>query len=92
MTPAVQGGTQQMRVRHQDRLTRTRRRGGGHRPAPAVDPADLPVSDACLEVRRHRAAGGPEDAATYDCECGAVFRADVTASVACPHCGSDQAW
>jgi hypothetical protein len=83
-----------MRVRHLDRLTRPPRRGTGHRPAPAVDPVqDLPsAADARFDERRHRAAGGPEDAATYSCGCGFVFRADVTASVACPHCGCDQAW
>jgi hypothetical protein len=28
----------------------------------------------------------------YTCSCGYVFEADVTTSVACPHCGAGQAW
>jgi rubrerythrin len=42
--------------------------------------------------RRLRDAGGPDDRATYTCGCGYVFEAHVTASVACPHCGTLQAW
>jgi hypothetical protein len=50
---------------------------------------------------RHAAAGARErnqranvsqDAATYSCACGYVFKAAVTTSVGCPHCGTDQAW
>jgi hypothetical protein len=50
---------------------------------------------------RHAAAGARErnqranvsqDAALYSCECGYVFKAAVTTSVGCPHCGVDQAW
>lgn len=28
----------------------------------------------------------------YTCTCGFVFEADVSTSVACPHCGTSQAW
>jgi hypothetical protein len=45
-----------------------------------------------LAERRHRASVKPEDVATYHCACGFVFQADVSTSVACPHCGSGQAW
>jgi hypothetical protein len=54
--------------------------------------------DATVEVQppnpeaRVREAGGPEDRAQYACGCGMVFQAPVSASVACPHCGSGQAW
>jgi hypothetical protein len=41
---------------------------------------------------RERAAGGPEDVARYECACGFVFKAPVSASVGCPHCGSAQDW
>ena len=50
---------------------------------------------------RHAAAGARErsqranvcqDAALYSCGCGYVFKAEVTTSVGCPHCGTDQAW
>jgi hypothetical protein len=37
--------------------------------------------------------GGPsQDRALYSCQCGYVFRALVSTSVGCPHCGCTQAW
>jgi rubrerythrin len=41
---------------------------------------------------RNRRANRSEDAALYSCSCGYVFKAAVTTSVGCPHCGTDQAW
>lgn len=41
---------------------------------------------------RARRSGGPQDQALYRCECGHAFKAEVTTSVGCPHCGSAQAW
>jgi hypothetical protein len=41
---------------------------------------------------RNKRANVSEDAATYSCSCGYVFKAAVTTSVGCPHCGSAQAW
>jgi hypothetical protein len=49
-----------------------------------------PSGDAAAQ--RVRAAGGPLDRASYSCECGYVFTAAVTTTVACPHCGDAQAW
>ncbi len=43
-------------------------------------------------ARRDRAAGGPVDMASYNCSCGLVFSASVSTTVACPHCGTEQAW
>ncbi len=43
-------------------------------------------------VTRVRLAGGPIDNASYTCSCGFVFAASVSTTVACPHCGADQAW
>ena len=37
-------------------------------------------------------AGGPIDHASYTCQCGCVFSASVSTTVACPHCGVAQAW
>jgi Zn finger protein HypA/HybF involved in hydrogenase expression len=45
-----------------------------------------------LAVERVREAGGPLDEASYTCHCGYLFSAAVSATVVCPHCGSDQAW
>jgi cytochrome c5 len=44
------------------------------------------------DEERAREAGGPEDMTVYTCSCGMVFRAPVSASVACPHCGDQQDW
>ncbi len=43
-------------------------------------------------ARRVREAGGPRDEAYYSCDCGYVFAAPVSTSVACPHCGAGQSW
>jgi len=65
----------------------THRRGSAPAPAPAPEAAgDL------VDERRLREAGGPDDRAQYTCTCGYVFHADVSTSVACPHCGAGQAW
>jgi rubrerythrin len=50
------------------------------------------IPDEHVDERRHRAAVNPEDHALYRCSCGYQFEADVSASVACPHCGTSQAW
>ena len=44
------------------------------------------------DERRMRASGGPTDTAQYTCACGYVFKAAVSTSVTCPHCGAGQAW
>ncbi|MBE2319971.1 hypothetical protein DVA67_028660 [Solirubrobacter sp. CPCC 204708] len=41
---------------------------------------------------RNQRANVNQDAALYSCSCGYVFKAAVTTSVGCPHCGSAQAW
>ena len=41
---------------------------------------------------RNKRANVSQDAALYSCACGYVFKAAVTTSVGCPHCGTDQAW
>jgi hypothetical protein len=43
-------------------------------------------------ARRRREAAAPQDQAVYACHCGFVFRALVSTSVDCPHCGGSQAW
>jgi hypothetical protein len=52
-------------------------------------PSSMPEQDL---VARVRSAGGPIDNASYACACGFVFAASVSTTVACPHCGADQAW
>lgn len=65
-------------------------------PAPRVTPAPAPPPARNLDdhphERRARESGGPIDNAQYSCGCGMVFQAAVSTSVACPHCGGDQAW
>jgi hypothetical protein len=41
---------------------------------------------------RAKRSGGPEDQALYSCSCGYAFKAPVSTSVPCPHCGTSQAW
>ncbi|MFL5843408.1 MAG: hypothetical protein ACJ762_01865 [Solirubrobacteraceae bacterium] len=60
-------------------------------PAPTPAPAPPVVEDHPHE-RRARESGGPIDNAQYSCSCGYVFQAAVSTSVACPHCGTGQAW
>jgi hypothetical protein len=61
----------------------------------ASRPTRKPPQAAALEPPETRAArrgGGPEDQALYSCLCGFAFKATVTTSVGCPHCGTEQAW
>ena len=73
-------------------LPRRSRSGSGRerRKAPRL-PQATPTREAA-ERRDARRGGGPQDRALYTCACGYVFTAPVSTSVACPHCGSDQAW
>jgi rubrerythrin len=90
-----------MRVRS-NRQSETRRRSGPSRrgsvlrrePAvPEVDESQAAASeDDLFDEHRLRASGGPDDRAQYTCGCGYVWKADVSASVACPNCGASQAW
>jgi hypothetical protein len=68
---------------------RPRRRQRQHRAPGAIEPASRACDPA---VERVRQAGGPIDSASYACACGYLFRASVSTSVTCPHCGADQAW
>jgi len=43
-------------------------------------------------LARAKRSGGPEDRALYSCHCGFAFKAEVSTSVGCPHCGTSQAW
>jgi predicted Zn-ribbon and HTH transcriptional regulator len=43
-------------------------------------------------LARAKRSGGPEDHALYSCHCGYAFKAEVSTSVSCPHCGSGHAW
>jgi hypothetical protein len=81
-----------MQVRFSSSKLRNRagRRSGPHPPPRSAPKAEVPV--AARDTARHRRAGGPEDRALYQCACGSVFQADVTASVSCPNCGTAQAW
>jgi hypothetical protein len=76
-------GVEDLFMRLATQITR-RPRGGERRPAPI----DLRAS----ERMRAQRTPAPEDQALYRCECGYAFKAEVTTSVGCPHCGTDQAW
>jgi hypothetical protein len=59
------------------------------RPRRGSEPRSRAVSPG---RERNKRANVSEDAALYVCHCGYVFKAEVTTSVGCPHCGSAQAW
>jgi hypothetical protein len=63
--------------------------GARRQPPRAAAAAQAPSDPA---VGRARAAGGPLDEAFYACQCGYLFAAPVSTTVACPHCGGAQAW
>ena len=67
---------------------RTRRPGRSR----AAEQSPRPVAPESSEARAARRGGGPEDRALYACMCGFAFKAAVTTSVGCPHCGTEQAW
>jgi hypothetical protein len=72
------------------RLPKRRTTRTGRTRRPEREPARVPRESE--EVRAARRAGGPEDRALYSCMCGYAFKAAVTTSVGCPHCGTEQAW
>jgi hypothetical protein len=74
--------------RRAQRRVATTLRGGRERVEPFLG-APIVGDFASARVR---AAGGPTDEALYTCDCGYIFRASVSTTVACPHCGSEQAW
>jgi rubrerythrin len=90
-------------TRHRGGLSRRKplvRREPPATPAVEAEPATPAVEskpaasdeDELFDERRLRASGGPNDRAQYTCGCGYVWETDVSASVACPHCGASQAW
>jgi rubrerythrin len=88
-----------MRVRPNRNASEPRRSSGvlrrPHAPSreePAPPPTPPATEDEFADERRARESGGPEDRAMYTCSCGYVFEAEVSTSVACPHCGAGQAW
>jgi hypothetical protein len=70
------------------RQARTERRPHAYAPEPQPEV----VIEAHPAERRHRESVASEDTAHYACVCGFQFQAPVTTSVACPHCGTAQAW
>jgi hypothetical protein len=81
-----------MRVRVKPRTEAQSRRGRETDHRRTVPVAEQPAADSLADERRLRQSGGPDDHATYACTCGYVFDAAVSTSVACPHCGTGQAW
>lgn len=83
----------QPRIPHPIRRLRTAAPRRGYRQVERTEGTFTATTEAPKAVEaRVREAGGPEDQAHYTCSCGMVFRAAVSASVACPHCGDQQDW
>jgi hypothetical protein len=84
----------------------SRWRSRAQRSEPALEPQLVPAPPNAAAVlaqarvappkdrasARVREAGGPIDEASYSCDCGYVFCAPVSTTVACPNCGATQAW
>lgn len=51
--------------------------------------APRPVTATQSDARRGTTS---MDRALYTCSCGFAFKAEVTTTVGCPHCGTSQAW
>lgn len=64
-----------------------RRRARVARPAPVVQ---APIELTMVQLARR--AGGPQDRAFYTCDCGFAWTGNVSTTVGCPHCGTEQAW
>lgn len=80
-------------VTRPSRAAQLRRRLGADGAPPAIPESGRPAARRPAgEPQRIRAAGGPADTALYACGCGAAFHAEVSAAVACPQCGREQAW
>jgi hypothetical protein len=62
------------------------------RPSRSATRPPQPAAPEPLDTNAARRGGGPEDRALYSCMCGFAFKAAVTTSVGCPHCGTEQAW
>jgi hypothetical protein len=56
------------------------------------DGRSRPHNPVLVTLARAKRSGGPEDRALYSCHCGFAFKAEVSTSVGCPHCGTSQAW
>jgi hypothetical protein len=61
-------------------------------PPAAAPAAPAPSASEHPDEQRHAASVHCEDIALYSCSCGFQFQAPVSTSVACPHCGTGQAW
>jgi hypothetical protein len=100
MRPPLAHSITERRRRHNAPWRRSRDVEIAPQPAPGKNEAAKRLeqtSSQSTEVadptrRRARAAGGPVDLASYNCQCGLVFSASVSTTVSCPHCGAEQDW
>ena len=80
-----------MRVRPKRSIV-TRRLDRSVHPVPRTAPEPVEATSEHPMQKRAKESGGPLDHAQYRCSCGYIFHAAVSTSVACPHCGTGQAW
>jgi hypothetical protein len=78
------------RARRSDRSTGRTRKAAPRPPRATIDSAATAPGPQREGGRRD--VDPSEDTAVYSCTCGMVFEAQVSTSVACPHCGAGQAW
>jgi hypothetical protein len=80
-----------LRQRRQGLAARGREQGTAPREERSVSELRAATMDHRRADRR-RELGPQQDQALYSCACGFVFKAPVSTSVGCPHCGTAQAW
>jgi hypothetical protein len=80
-----------MRVRPKRSIVTRRLDRSVHPVSRTAPEPEEPVAEHPMQ-RRAKESGGPLDHAQYRCSCGYIFHAAVSTSVACPHCGTGQAW
>ena len=68
------------------------RRNPDFPPPPQGRARPAPRTSGPRSASARKRTPAPEDQALYRCQCGYSFKAEVTTSVGCPHCGTDQAW
>lgn len=58
------------------------------RPKHRLEPVQASISPTASARRGTESM----DLGYYHCGCGFAFKAEVTTTVGCPHCGTSQAW
>jgi hypothetical protein len=89
---SVTGYSVLVRAKRTESIQRRRRSANGHAQSRPTSPVPQPNQQRVGRELRPAAERLTNDHAFYSCHCGYVFKAPVSTSVGCPHCGGTQAW